>query len=40
VIRNPSSLKESVVLDRGSGRKIANPVREGAVAAHICADQR
>jgi hypothetical protein len=28
-------LEESVVLDRGSAREIANPVREGAVAAHI-----
>jgi hypothetical protein len=33
-------IKESVVLDRGSAHKIANPVRESAVAAHIRADQR
>jgi hypothetical protein len=40
MIKESAGIKESVVLGRGSVRKIANPVREGAVAARIRVDHR
>jgi hypothetical protein len=33
-------MQGGVARPSGSARKIANPLREGAVAAHIRADQR